>query len=162
MAAAIRIKLGDLLSLLMETPHAAHEPRVRQTKLFTTTPESRPLNLEMEKDLAAIKAYLLNGPARRSDLEMELNMSNSAVLHRLHQLKARGAVVDLPGHQYKLVEADTQTVLHKSVHPVKIILQRIQHEKYYWEVHVAGANVSEILPIIREANKKLKSEYGRA
>lgn len=108
MAAAIRIKLGDLLSILMEKPPVAHEPRTRQIELFTTAPakvERRPLNPEIEKDLAAIRAYLLNGPARRSDLETELNISNGAVLHRLHLLKESGVVVDLSGHRYKLGEA---------------------------------------------------------
>ncbi len=108
MAAAIRIKLSDLLSLLMEKPPANHEPRARQIKLFSPAPakaERRPLNLAIEEDLEAIKTYLLNGPARRSDLEMELNLSDGAVLHRLRKLKARGVVVDLPGHRYKLGEA---------------------------------------------------------
>lgn len=107
MAAAIRIKLGDLLSILMEKSHVGHEPHARQIKLFPTAParaERRPLNLEIEKDLEVIKAYLLNGPAQRRDLEMELNLSDGAVLHRLHLLKARGVVVDLPGHSYKLGE----------------------------------------------------------
>jgi len=110
MAAAIRIKLGDLLSILMEKPPVIHEPRTRQIKLFPTAPapvkaERCPLNLEIEKDLVAIKAYLLNGPAKRDDLEMELNMSGGAVLHRLHLLKARGVVIDLPGYRYQLGEA---------------------------------------------------------
>jgi hypothetical protein len=108
MAAAIKIKLADLLSILMEKPPANHEPRARQIKLFQTAPakaERRPLNLEIEKDLEAIKAYLLNGPARRSDLEMVLNLSDGAVLHRLSKLKARGVVGDFPGHRYKLGEA---------------------------------------------------------
>ena len=99
MAAAIRIKLADLLSILMEKPPVANESRTRQIRLFATA-ERRPLNLE--KDLEAIKAYLQNGPARRSDLEMELNMSDKAVLRRLGMLKARGVVVDLPGHSYQL------------------------------------------------------------
>jgi biotin operon repressor len=107
MAAAIRIRLADLLSILMEKPPAAHEPRTRQIKLFKAAPvkaERRPLNLEIEKDLEAIKAYLLNGPARRSDLEMALNMSNGAILRRLSILKTRGVVVDLHGHGYQLGE----------------------------------------------------------
>jgi hypothetical protein len=108
MAAAIRIKLSDLLSILMEKPPAAHEPRTGQIKLFKAAPvkaERRPLNMEIEKDLEAIKAYLLNGPARRSDLDMVLNMSDGAVLRRLHLLKERGVVVDLPVHRYQLREA---------------------------------------------------------
>jgi uncharacterized membrane protein len=104
MAASIKIKLSDLLSILMERPPVIHEPRARQIKL-AASPEPCPLNAGMEEDLEAIKAYLLNGPARRSDLEMELNMSNGAVLRRLHMLKKRGVVVDLPGHNYNLREA---------------------------------------------------------
>jgi hypothetical protein len=102
MAASIKIKLSDLLSILMERPPVIHEPRARQIKL-STPPE--PCPLKMEEDLEAIKAYLLNGPVRRSDLEMVLNMSNGAVLRRLHLLKKRGVVVDFPGHNYKLREA---------------------------------------------------------
>lgn len=108
MAAAIRIKLSDLLSILMEKPPVVHEPHTRQIKLPKAAPvkaERRPLNLEIEKDLEAIKAYLLNGPARRSDLDMALNMSDAAVLRRLHLLKERGVVVGLSGHRYQLGEA---------------------------------------------------------
>jgi biotin operon repressor len=108
MAAAIRIKLSDLLSILMEKPPVIHEPRTRQIRLPKAAPakaERRHLNLETEKDLEAIKAYLLNGPVRRSELEMELNLSSGAVLHRLNMLKARGVVIDLPGYRYKLGEA---------------------------------------------------------
>jgi hypothetical protein len=108
MAAAIKIKLSDLLSILMEKPPVIHEPRTRQIRLPKASPakaERRPLNLEIEKDLEAIKAYLLNGPARRCDLELVLNLSDGAVLHRLSKLKARGVVIDLPGHRYKLGEA---------------------------------------------------------
>jgi hypothetical protein len=108
MAAAIRIKLSDLLSILMEKPPVIHEQRTRQIKLFKAAPanaERRPLNLEIEKDLEAIKAYLLNGPAQRSDLDMVLNLSDGAVLRRIHLLKERGVVVGLPGHRYQLREA---------------------------------------------------------
>ena len=103
MAAAIRIKLIDLLKIIAEKPAMQHKSRTRQIRLFATAPakaERRPLNLE--KDLEAIKAYLLNGPARRNDLEMEFNMSDKAVLRRLGMLKARGEVVSLPDHSYQL------------------------------------------------------------
>ena len=104
MAAAIRIKLADLLSILMEKPPVVNESRTKQIRLFATA-ERRPLNRGIEEDLEAIKAHLQNGPARRSDLEMEFNMSDKAVLRRLGMLKARGVVVDLPGHSYQLKEA---------------------------------------------------------
>jgi hypothetical protein len=103
MAAAIRVKLADLLSILMEKPPVAHEPQTRQIKM-TTPLERRPLSVEVEKDLEAIKEYLLAGPARRSDLEFQFTLSNSAVLHRLHLLMERGVVVDLPGHMYGIPE----------------------------------------------------------
>jgi hypothetical protein len=67
MAAAIRITLADLLRILTEKVPVVQEPRTRQIKAKA---ESCPLNLEIEKDLAAIRAYLLNGPAQRSDLDM--------------------------------------------------------------------------------------------
>jgi len=103
MAAAIRIKLADLLSILMEKQPVIHDSHTRQVRLFSIAPAKavrRPLNREIEEDLEAIKAFLLNGPARRDDLEMELNMSNGAVLRRLNLLKENGMVVDLPGHKY--------------------------------------------------------------
>ena len=105
MAAAIRIKLIDLLKIIAEKPAMQHESRTRQIRLFATAPakaERRPLNLEIEEDLEAIKAYLQNGPVRRSDLEMELNMSDDAVLRRLGALKAAEEVVSLPDHSYQL------------------------------------------------------------
>ena len=109
MVAVIRIKLADLLRILMEKPHAVHESHARQIELFAAAPakaESRPLNLEITKDLEAIKAYLMtSGPARRTDLEMELNFSSGAVLHRLSMLKEMGVVIDMPGHNYQLREA---------------------------------------------------------
>jgi Mn-dependent DtxR family transcriptional regulator len=82
MPAAIRIKLADLLPILME---------------------SRPLNPETEKELETIKQFLTtSGPARSRDLALELNMSDGAVSHRLRLLKERGVVVDLPDHKYGL------------------------------------------------------------
>jgi hypothetical protein len=102
MAAAIRIKLADLLRILTEKPPAAHEPRTRQIKAKA---EPRPLNAEIEKDLGAIREYLLAGPARRCDLEFQFNLSDKATLHRLHLLMERGVVVDLPGHRYQLGKA---------------------------------------------------------
>ncbi|MDD4579583.1 MAG: hypothetical protein PHF80_02800 [Methanothrix sp.] len=92
MAAAIRIKLADLLKIIAETP----------TIRRRSTPAHRPTSPDILADLEAIKAYLQNGPVRRSDLEMELNMSDDAVLRRLGVLKAAGEVVSLPDHSYQL------------------------------------------------------------
>jgi len=92
MAAAIRIKLADLLKIIAETP----------TIRRRSTPAHRPTSPDILADLEAIKAYLQNGPSRRSDLEMELNMSDDAVLRRLGVLKAAGEVVSLPDHSYQL------------------------------------------------------------
>ncbi|MFZ2472755.1 MAG: hypothetical protein WAW52_12560 [Methanothrix sp.] len=104
MAAAIRIKLGDLLSILMEKQPVVHDSHTKQARLFAAAPakaERRPLNLEIMKDLEVIKAYLMtSGPARRIDLEMELNFSSGAVLQRLNLLKERGVLIDLPGDKY--------------------------------------------------------------
>ena len=108
MAAAIRIKLADLLSILMEKPPAVNESRTKQIRLFATA-ERRPLNRGIEEDLEAIKAYLQNGPARRSDLEMELNMSKDSVLRRLGMLRAAGEIVSLPDRGYQLREVSPCT-----------------------------------------------------
>jgi Mn-dependent DtxR family transcriptional regulator len=81
MPTAIRIKLADLLIILMEV--------------------RRPLDPEIEKDLETIKQHLLtSGPARTRDLAMELHMSYGAAIHRLNLLKDRGLIVDLPDHKY--------------------------------------------------------------
>jgi Mn-dependent DtxR family transcriptional regulator len=88
MAASIRIKLADLLKIMAETPPVRHRP---------TSPD-------ILADLEDIKAYLQNGPARRSDLEAELDMSGDAVLRRLGMLKAAGEIVNLPDHSYQFVE----------------------------------------------------------
>lgn len=92
MAAAIRITLADLLKIIAETPPVRRR----------STPAHRPTSPDILADLEAIKAYLQNGPVRRSDLEMELNMSDDAVLRRLGVLKAAGEVVSLPDHSYQL------------------------------------------------------------
>jgi hypothetical protein len=108
MAAAIRIKLIDLLKILTDKTPKEHQPHTKQIRLFATAPvkaERHPLNLELEGDLELVKAYLRNGPARRSDLEMELNFSRGAVLHRLSMLRERGMIVDLPNYHYGLKEA---------------------------------------------------------
>lgn len=86
MAAAIRIRLADLLRILTETPPVKHR-------------SARP---NIQADLEAIREYLQSGPARRSDLETELGVSGDAVLHRLGMLKAAGEVVYLPDHRYQL------------------------------------------------------------
>ena len=52
-------------------------------------------------------------------------------------------------------------VIHEYGNPVKIHLMKTS-SGYNWEVHVSGASVAEIMPVIREANRKLKGEYGGA
>lgn len=52
-------------------------------------------------------------------------------------------------------------VIHEHGKPIKILLQKTS-SGYNWEVHVSGASVAEIMPVIREANRKLKGEYGGA
>jgi hypothetical protein len=52
-----------------------------------------------------------------------------------------------------------ETVIHKSSQPLKILLQKT-NSGYNWEIHCSGDGLAEILPIIREADKKLKNEYG--
>lgn len=42
--------------------------------------------------------------------------------------------------------------------PIKIILQKSRC--YNWEIGVNGSSVDEILATIRDADAKLKSEYG--
>ncbi|MDD1762262.1 MAG: hypothetical protein LUQ59_08510 [Methanothrix sp.] len=93
MAAAIRIKLADLLKIIAEAP------MVRRNSSAT----HRPTSPDILADLEAIREYLQNGPVRRSDLEMELDMSGDAVLCRLGMLRAAGEVVSLPDHSYQLV-----------------------------------------------------------
>lgn len=100
MAAAIRIKLADLLRILTEKAPVVHEPRTRQVKL----PKATPAKAEIEKDLGAIREHLLAGPAKRSDLDIVLTLSEDATLRRLHLLMERGVVVDLPGHMYGIPE----------------------------------------------------------
>lgn len=53
-----------------------------------------------------------------------------------------------------------EAVVHKSGQPLKILLQKTS-SGYNWEIHCSGGNLAEILPIIREADKKIKNEYGR-
>jgi hypothetical protein len=45
--------------------------------------------------------------------------------------------------------------------PVKIHLYKTAKDGYAWEIHVSGASDDGIMPVIREANRKLKSEYRR-
>ena len=92
MAAAIRIKLADLLKILSEQPPSACR---------RSTTQKHPL---VEKDIEIIRQHLQSGPIGRRDLELELNMSRSAILHRLDLLKERGIIVDLPDHHYGLRE----------------------------------------------------------
>ena len=52
-------------------------------------------------------------------------------------------------------------VIHEYGDPVKIHLQKTA-AGYNWEIHVSGVSVAEIMPVLREANRKLKGEYGGA
>ncbi len=52
--------------------------------------------------------------------------------------------------------------IHEHASPVKIHLYKTAKDGFAWEVHVYGGSVAEIMPVIREANHKLKSEYGKA
>lgn len=52
-----------------------------------------------------------------------------------------------------------ETVIHKNAQPLKVSLQKTSGG-YNWEIHCSGITVAEILPVIREVNNKLKSEYG--
>ena len=52
-----------------------------------------------------------------------------------------------------------ETVIHKNDQPVKVLLQKTANG-YNWEIHCSGATAAEILPIVKELNNKLKSEYG--
>jgi hypothetical protein len=54
-----------------------------------------------------------------------------------------------------------ETVVHKSGLPLKVLLQKTSGG-YNWEIHCSGGSMSDILPIIREADKKIKNEYGRS
>ena len=53
-------------------------------------------------------------------------------------------------------------VVHEYGNPVKIHLYKTAKDGYIWDVHASGASVAEIMPVIREANRKLKGEYGGA
>jgi len=109
MAAAIRIKLIDLLQILSDRPPVARESHAEHLQLFASAPatvKKTECSLLIEQDLEAIKRYLqASKMATKRDLSMELNMSDNATLYRLNLLKERGIVVDLPGHNYGLKEA---------------------------------------------------------
>ena len=53
-------------------------------------------------------------------------------------------------------------VIHEYGNPVKIHLYKTAKDGYIWDVHASGTSVAEIMPVIREANRKLKGEYGGA
>ena len=98
MAAAIRIKLSDLLSIISDWPQEAPKIRKKRSQPIASAP--------IEMDLEAIRGYLLaSGRATKQDVSMELHMSSNATVRRLNLLKERGVIVDLPGHNYGLKEA---------------------------------------------------------
>lgn len=101
MAAAIRIKLADLLKIMAETPPARRQPAPAKT---------RQTSLDVRLDLDAIREYLQAGPARRSDLEMTFHMSRGTILHRLDLLRVAGEVVRLPDHSYQLADGQIENV----------------------------------------------------
>lgn len=47
---------------------------------------------------------------------------------------------------------------HKHEQQVKILLQKVKGG-YFWEIHATGAKVADILPILREADRKLRNEF---
>lgn len=51
--------------------------------------------------------------------------------------------------------------IHESGKPVEIRLYKGDN-KYTWEIHITGQNLAEIMPVVIEANRKLKSVYGGA
>jgi len=97
MAAAIRIKLGDLLKILSDWPQEAPRPRKKQPRTISSA--------RIEEDMEAIRRYLqASGPTTRRDLSVELHMHDHFTLYRLNLLKERGVIVDLPGYKYGLAE----------------------------------------------------------
>ncbi|VVB64564.1 Uncharacterised protein [uncultured archaeon] len=55
---------------------------------------------------------------------------------------------------------EIKEVIHKNLDPLKIILQKSHASGFNWEIHIQGRDLAEILPKLREANSKLKGEYG--
>jgi hypothetical protein len=56
---------------------------------------------------------------------------------------------------------ESKEIHHTHTHdqPLKIKLESTT-TGYRWEIHIAGKDLAEVLPKIREANNKLKGEYG--
>lgn len=55
---------------------------------------------------------------------------------------------------------EVKEVIHKNHQPLKVLLQKTQNG-YNWEIHVQGRNLSEILPVLRDANAAIRKEYGK-
>ncbi len=107
MAAVLRIKLADLLTVLASdlSPRIEKNDPFEESgpsqKTFTQLgfigfrPRARPKKPAKpnmgskidEQELRAIQKYLSSGPASRDDLEFALSMTSSAVLYRLAVLK---------------------------------------------------------------------------
>jgi hypothetical protein len=49
-------------------------------------------------------------------------------------------------------------VIHKNGQPMKIHLQKVKGG-YTWEIHAYGGTVNELLPLLREADRKLRNEF---
>jgi len=116
MAAVLRIKLADLLAVMVSdlSPRAGVPAQQGFAQLTLTgqksrdqtdKPEIRPMSTKLDdKELWAIQRYLRSGPATRKDLEFALSMSGSAILHRLKFLRQKGTVVLLTDNTYALPE----------------------------------------------------------
>ncbi len=52
-----------------------------------------------------------------------------------------------------------ETIIHKSAQPLKIILTQSKGN-HFWEISAAGESLAEIMPVLKEADSRLKKEYG--
>ncbi len=119
MAAVLRIKLADLLTVMTSdlSPRPGgpnpNQSAFTQLKLIgfrpvecTLKPGNPKIRSERyEQELRVIQKYLRSAPASREDLEFELNMTDKAVRHRLAVLKARGVIEYRSDKTYSLKEA---------------------------------------------------------
>ena len=55
--------------------------------------------------------------------------------------------------------AEETHVLHTQDQPLKVLL-KTTHTGYKWEITVMGKDLAEIMPKLREADTKLRREYG--
>jgi len=52
-----------------------------------------------------------------------------------------------------------EAIVDSHKQPIKISLQKSRN--YNWEIRASGSNVDEILAVLRDADTKLRNEYGR-